>query len=87
MKARVDIREAQKDETENRKRRTYSGAYKARVVLELFSGTKTLQELAEEHELHPNQIKNWKSRFLRNAPSLLEDNRRAGTRKWSSARA
>jgi len=58
-------------------RKTFSGSFKAKVVSELIKGTKSLIELAEHYQLNPNQIKNWKSRLLKQAPNVLEDKRRA----------
>ncbi len=60
------------------KRKTYTGDFKAKVVLELIRNRKSLTELAAQYELHPNQIKNWKSLFLKQAVKLLDDKRRAG---------
>jgi transposase-like protein len=59
-----------------KKRKTYSGTFKAQVVLELLFGKKNLVDLAAQYELHPNQIKNWKSAFLQQAPNLFEDKRK-----------
>lgn len=59
-----------------KKRKTYSGAFKARVLGELLNGRKDLKELARQYHLHPNQIKNWKSLMLKRAPLILEDKRR-----------
>ncbi len=61
-----------------KKRKTYSGDFKARVVLELIGNKKGLTELADQYELHPNQIKNWKSTFLKQALNILDDKRRSG---------
>jgi transposase-like protein len=60
-----------------KKRKTYSGDFKARVVLELIRNKKGLTELADQYELHPNQIKNWKSIFLKQAMNIFEDKRRS----------
>ncbi|MBI5602683.1 MAG: helix-turn-helix domain-containing protein [Deltaproteobacteria bacterium] len=60
------------------KRKTYTGDFKAKVVLELIRNRKSLTELAAQYELHPNQIKNWKSLLLKQAVKLLDDKRRAG---------
>ena len=57
----------------NRKR--YSGDFKARVVADYIKGEKTLDELADEHQVHPNQIKNWKSILLKRAHEVLDDRR------------
>jgi transposase len=57
----------------NRKR--YSGDFKARVVAEYIKGEKTLDEIANEHHVHPNQIKNWKSILLKRAHEVFDDRR------------
>jgi transposase len=59
-----------------RKRNTYSGLYKAKVVYELINGKRTLKELSEQYNVHPNQIKNWKSLLLKEASGVLDDKRR-----------
>ena len=45
----------------SRKRRNHSTAFKARVALAAVKGDRTLSELAEQFQLHPNQITNWTS--------------------------
>lgn len=60
------------------KRKTYTGDFKAKVVLELIRNRKSLTELAAQYELHPNQIKNWKSLLLKQAGKLFDDKRRTG---------
>ena len=59
-----------------RKRKIYDGAFKAKVVLEWINGKSSLNELADEYDLHPNQIKNWKSTLFKKASVVLEDKRR-----------
>jgi len=41
------------------------------VALEGLKEKKTLQELVEEYEIHPNQISLWKKQLLENASSLF----------------
>lgn len=60
-------------------RNTYSGTFKAKIVRAWINGEKTLLALAEENDLHPNQIKNWKSALLKEAEKVLEDKRRKQT--------
>lgn len=60
---------------EYRKRNVYSGSFKARIVLQLINRKKTLKELAEQYEVHPNQIKNWKTILLKEASLVLDDKR------------
>ncbi len=73
---RTDEKWALIDNCFRKKRNTYSGAFKAKVVLELINGNKSLNVLASQYGLNPNQIKNWKSRLLKQAPEILEDKRR-----------
>jgi transposase len=58
-----------------RKRKTYSGSFKARVISDLILGRKELNELANYYEIHPNQIKNWKSLLLKRAHLIFDDRR------------
>ena len=41
-------------------RKIYDGNFKARVVLEVIRGQKTISEIASEYGVHTNQIINWK---------------------------
>ena len=43
-----------------RSRRKFTAEFKARVILEAIKEHKSLSELAEQFELHPNLISIWK---------------------------
>jgi len=47
-----------------RPRRNHSPAFKAKVALAAIKGEKTLAELAEQFDVHPNQITTWRSQLL-----------------------
>ncbi len=51
----------------SRKRTTYSAEFKAKVVLEILEGEKTLNEIASKYKLLPKNLQNWKKQFLSNA--------------------
>jgi len=51
----------------SRKRKTYSADFKAKIVIEILEGEKTLNEIATQYELLPKNIQNWKKQFLNNA--------------------
>lgn len=44
-----------------------SAAFKAKVAVEAIKGHKTINEIASDFDVHPNQVSNWKKRLLENA--------------------
>ncbi len=50
-----------------RPRRTHSPAFKAKVALAAVRGDKTLAELAQLFDVHPNQITDWKQQLVHRA--------------------
>ena len=59
----------------SRKRRTFSGAFKAKVALAAIRGDKTTAELASKFGVHGNQVSAWKKQLLEGAPGLFADGR------------
>jgi transposase-like protein len=59
----------------NRKRRRFSGAFKAKVALAAVRGDKTTAELAAKFGVHGNQVSEWKRQLLEGAPELFADRR------------
>jgi transposase-like protein len=54
-----------------RARRTHSPAFKAKVALAAIKGEKTLADLAQQFDVHPNQITAWKAQLLDGAAGLF----------------
>ncbi len=46
------------------KRRRFSGELKTKVALEALRGERTLQEIASQHQVHPNQVGAWKRQAI-----------------------
>src|SRR6187431_2092680 len=46
-----------------RPRRNHSSAFKAKVALAAIKGDRTVAQLAEQFDVHPNQITSWKSQL------------------------
>lgn len=59
------------------KRRSFNAEFKTKVVLEAISGEKEINQLAKEHSIAPNLIRNWKNEFLSNASSVFDTKRDA----------
>jgi transposase len=55
-----------------RDRRKFTATFKTEVVLEALKERKTMSELAQQFDLHPNQIATWKREFLQGAVSVFE---------------
>lgn len=53
-------------------RKRYSAQFKAKVVLELLKEEKSLSELANEHGIHPNQLRAWRNVALEGLPQVFE---------------
>jgi transposase len=54
-----------------RPRRNHSPAFKAKVALAAVQGEKTLAELAQQYDVHPNLINQWRSRLLEGAADVF----------------
>ena len=71
-----------------KKRKTHSGAFKAKVALEAVRGLKTASELATDYEVHPGQISQWKRKLLDEAPDIFElGNARSGDKDTEKLQA
>ena len=56
-----------------RKRRNHSARFKAEVALAAVKGDRTIAELAQQYDIHPNQITDWKCQLLDRAAQVFGD--------------
>jgi transposase-like protein len=54
-----------------RPRRNHTPAFKAKVALAAIKGDKTLADLAQQFDVHPNQITQWKARLQEGAAGVF----------------
>ena len=55
-----------------RTRRNFTAEFKAKVVLEIISGSKSAAEVCREYSLKPDLVSRWKSQFLDHAAQVFE---------------
>jgi transposase-like protein len=60
------------------KRRRHDATFKARVALEALKGSKTVQQIATEYEVHPVQVSDWKRILADGLPGAVEGKKRGG---------
>ena len=55
-----------------RSRRNHSGSFKAKVAVAALRGDKTLTEIAEQYQVHPTQVTEWKRQLLERAADVFD---------------
>jgi transposase len=55
-----------------RTRRNFSAEFKAKVVLDILSGSKSTAAVCREYGLKPDLVSHWKSQFLANVAQVFE---------------
>ena len=61
--------------TQKRKRRNHKPEFKARVAREALRGVKTISEIAQEYELHPVQVSEWKKQLAERESEVFQTQR------------
>ena len=56
-----------------RTRRNHSPVFKAKVALAAVKGEKTLAELAQQFDVHPNQITTWRGQLMEGVLPAFSD--------------
>jgi len=62
-------------------RKTYSGQFKAKVVLEILKEEKSISQVSSDYGVHPNQLVKWKKEAMNRLAEILEDGRRKGDKE------
>ena len=53
------------------KRRRHAAEFKARVAMEALKGTKTIQQIAKQFDVHPVQVSEWKKTMTERAARIF----------------
>ncbi len=56
-------------------RKNHDAAFKAKVALEALKGDRTMAELASDYGVHPNQIRQWREKLVKELPGVFSDRR------------
>ena len=62
-------------------RKRHNSEFKAKVVQELLKEEKPLSQIASDHGVHPNQLRQWKATAIEGLPSLFERSGKAQQEK------
>ena len=66
------------------KRRRFSGELKSTVALEALRGERTLQEIASQYQVHPNQVGAWKRQAVEGLAEVFSKGAERRTRDHES---
>ena len=56
-------REEGAEDMSRRPRRNHSAAFKAKVAIEALADGRTIAEIAQKHDVHPNQVTEWRKKL------------------------
>ena len=56
-------------------RKCYAPQFKAKVALEAVQGIKTINEIAQKHNIHPVQVSTWKKEIQEQASTVFDKKR------------
>jgi transposase-like protein len=54
-----------------RTRRNHSAAFKAKVAIDALGDGKTIAEIAQKHDVHPNQVSEWRRQLIERAAGVF----------------
>ena len=57
-------------------RKSFDSKFKARIAIEAIKEEKTIAEIANQYQVHPNQVSIWKKEALTEMPDLFQDGRK-----------
>ena len=64
-----------------KQRKVYKPEFKAKVALEAVRGRLTINQIAKQFEVHPNQISKWKKQFLESLPQIFDNSTQSSSAK------
>ena len=68
------------------KRKRHDNAFKARVGLEALKEIRSIQEIAQEFDIHPQQVSEWKIKLQESLPTAFERGKKKKSDGFESER-
>jgi transposase-like protein len=69
------------------RRKKYSSEFKSKVALEVLKGDRTINEIASQFDVHPNQIGMWKKQLKEALPEIFSARSHKAERDWEKLEA
>ena len=63
-----------------RPRRNHTPVFKSKVALAAVRGEQTLSDLAQQFDVHPNQIEQWRDQLLAGAGDIFDRDKKSSSR-------
>ena len=64
-----------------KKRRSFDDKFKGKVALHAIREQQTLNQIASQYEVHPNQVSDWKKTLVQNAHQLFASSKAKGKKE------
>lgn len=68
------------------KRKRHNAQFKFEVALTATKNDKTVNQIANEHQLHPSQVSQWKSHLISAGPEIFKTNHSARQQRQQQER-
>ena len=62
-------------DAKKKQRKSYSTEFKVKIALEAIKGQRTVNEIASQYSVHPNQVTQWKRQAIESLPEVFSTKR------------
>lgn len=62
-------------DAKKKQRKSFTTEFKVKIALEAIKGQRTVNEIASQYSVHPNQVTQWKRRAIESLPEVFSTKR------------
>lgn len=62
-------------DAKKKQRKSFTTEFKVKIVLEAIKGQRTVNEIASQYSVHPNQVTQWKRQAIESLPEVFSTKR------------